>query len=102
VERPTAAETLWIKLKQHFYKNNPSYILWQTTMNLYQLLKPVSELWIKFRLTGDWRGVRFLCYHSVIDDRRTMHPVVKDLSVTTKEFKDHLAYFHRAGLPVIG
>jgi peptidoglycan/xylan/chitin deacetylase (PgdA/CDA1 family) len=70
-------------------------------MNLHKLLEPVSELWIRFRVSGDWRGVRFLCYHSVAEDRHAMHPVVKDLSVTTKEFKDHLAFFHHSGLPVI-
>jgi peptidoglycan/xylan/chitin deacetylase (PgdA/CDA1 family) len=70
-------------------------------MNLYQRLRPIAEFWIKFRLSGDWRGVRFLCYHSVVDDRRAMHPVIKDLSVTTKEFRNHLEYFHQSGLPVI-
>ena len=70
-------------------------------MNLHKLFGPLSELWVKFRITGDWRGVRFLCYHSVVDDRRTLHPALKDLSITTKEFKDHLAYFHHSGLPVI-
>jgi peptidoglycan/xylan/chitin deacetylase (PgdA/CDA1 family) len=37
----------------------------------------------------------------VTNDKRRLHPVVKDLSVTKREFKNHLEYFHHSGLPVI-
>jgi hypothetical protein len=37
----------------------------------------------------------------VADDKHTINPVLKDSSVTKKEFKDHLRYFHHFGLAVV-
>jgi len=70
-------------------------------MNVYHLLRPVAEIWARLQTARNWRGIRFLCYHSVVNDKRELNPVLEKFSVTTEEFRSHIKYFVEAGISII-
>jgi peptidoglycan/xylan/chitin deacetylase (PgdA/CDA1 family) len=70
-------------------------------MNLYDVARPMSELWARIPRIGDWQGVRFLCYHGVYDRQDSIHPQVRSLSITAHELRSHLCYFRNSEINVI-
>ena len=56
--------------------------------------------WLAGRFSAN--GVRFGCYHQVVNSLSDVDPESRRYALTTEEFKSHLHFFKREGIEVVG
>lgn len=69
-------------------------------MSLRRAMLPVAKLSARVRARA-WRGVRFLCYHSVADEPDLAALSQRTPAVSTAEFGRHLALIRSCGYTVV-
>lgn len=69
-------------------------------MYLYKRLRPVAQVWANSRMARNWRGLRFLCYHSIISSNR-LEPTTPSTTITKLQFRNHLEWFRNSGFTVV-
>lgn len=70
-------------------------------MDSYALLSPVSRCYYNLKSPGKFQGVRFLCYHGIVNDIESLHPIRRSVSIEITEFKNHLACLEKEKYKII-
>ena len=76
------------------YKNN-------IMTSCQSLTRLAAIIYDSIGLSSRWSGVRFLCYHAVVEDIESLHPGRRAYAISADEFKRHLTYFQHTGVSIV-